>query len=80
MRFTELMESELDINLKPEVDRLLDIKMNSPEQELIPRVDKINLYLDLSIEEIGNLITKLPEKPQNEWNELNRLFLDIINN
>ena len=46
------MESELPKELVPEVEKLLDLKMNSPEIKEIPRVDRINKYLNESIEEI----------------------------
>ncbi len=78
MLFTELAAAELDPDLKPEVDQLLDLKMNVPELKLIPRIDAINRYLDESIESVEKALEHLPEEPLNEWPELNALFLERI--
>ena len=78
MLFSELAAAELDPALKPEVDRLLNLKMNSPEKKLIPRVDPINDYLDESIEKIGFFINRMGDEPRRCWDELNRLFLETI--
>ena len=78
MRFSDLADAELDPSLKPEVDRLLDIKMNVPELKLIPRVDAINSYLDESIEQAELLLDRMGDEQHNDWDELNRLFLEII--
>ena len=78
MLFSKLMEAELDPAVKPEVDRLLDLKMNEPERKLIPKVDAVNDYMDRCIREIEEKLNQLPDCPQNDWNELNSLFLEII--
>ena len=78
MLFSELAAAELDPAIKEEVDRLLDIKINSPEIKMIPRVDLINAYLDRSISEVEELLSKLPEEPDHDWRELNRIFLDAV--
>jgi hypothetical protein len=75
MLFSELMEAELSPDLRPDVERLLALKMNAPEVKLIPRIDILNQYLDESIQEIRSQIVKLPEDAYHGWDELNRLFL-----
>ena len=79
MLFSRLADSQLDPALRPEVDRLLDLKMNSPEIKEIPRVDPINDYLDKSILEIRSRIAAMPEEPAPRWDELNALFLSTVN-
>lgn len=78
MLFRELMEEELDSELMPEVERLLDLKMNAPEIREIPRIDAINDYLDRSIRELKAAITTLPGEHQVPWEPLNDLFLQIL--
>ncbi len=78
MLFSKLMEAELDPAVKPEVDRLLDLKMNEPERKLIPRVNAVNAYMDRCIQEIEEKLDQMPDCPQNDWNELNSLFLEFI--
>ncbi len=78
MLFSELAVAELDPALKPEVDHLLDLKMNAPELKLIPRIDPVNRYLDESIEYVEHALAQLPDEPANDWTELNQLFLKEI--
>lgn len=75
MLFSELMEAELEPALLPDVNRLLDLKVNAPELKTIPRIESINRYLDRSIEEVRLRIAQLPEDASHGWEELNRLFL-----
>ena len=77
MLFSELMESQLDEELKETVRLLLDIKMNTPEVKMIPRVDVLNDYLDRSIVEVKEEIERLPKEQAHEWEELNELFLSV---
>lgn len=78
MLFSELMDAELDPNVRPAVERLLDIKMNSPEIKLIPRVEIINEYLDHSIEEVNGRLAQLPDESIHGWEELDALFLRVL--
>lgn len=78
MLFSELMESELVPELKPESLRLLDLKVNSPEIRMIPQIKALNKYLDVSIAEINRKIACLPNEQENGWEELNELFLSQL--
>ena len=78
MLFRELMESELPKELVPEVEKLLDLKMNSLEIKEIPRVDKINEYLNESIEEIKFKLKSVGENKEVQWEELNKVFLEEV--
>ena len=78
MRFSELAEDQLDPDLRPVVDGLLELKMRSPEIREIPRLDALNGYLDRRIEEIGERIRALPKEPPRDWEELDRFFLETI--
>lgn len=75
MLFKELMDEELPQELKKEVDELLDLKMKSPEIKQIPRMDKINQYLDKSIEEVKEIVISLKETADSDWKKLNEIFL-----
>lgn len=67
MLFSELVEAELDPALLPDVDRLLELKMNAPEIKTIPKIESINRYLDSSIEDTNH-----------GWEDLNRLFFSQL--
>ncbi len=78
MSFFELMESELEPELQPVVEKLLDIKMHTPEVKQIPRVDVLNGYLEKNIEEVKAQIQSLPAATNAGWEPLNRLFCDTV--
>lgn len=78
MLFSELVEAELDPALLPDVDRLLELKMNAPEIKTIPKIESINRYLDSSIEELRSRIVPLPEDTNHGWEDLNRLFFSQL--
>lgn len=75
MLFSELVKEELPNSITNEVNKLLDIKMNSPETKEIPRIDKINEYLDNGIKNIRERVANLPNDTDNSWIQLNELFL-----
>lgn len=78
MLFSELMEAELNPVLLPDVNRLLDLKMNVPEIKTIPKIESINRYLDSSLEEVRSRIVQLPEDANHGWEELDQLFLSQL--
>lgn len=78
MLFSTLMDKYLDEELKPDVERLLDIKMNTPEIGEGKRFDRVNDYLDRSMGDIEAAITVLPSKHGEGWESLNKLFADLL--
>lgn len=78
MLFTDLVKSELPDDLSETVYQLLDLKMNLPEIKEIPRIDRLNRYLDTGIVSVKEQIEKLPDTPVQDWNELNELFFSVL--
>ena len=78
MLFDDLAAAELPTELRPDVDRLLDLKMNSPEVKEIPKIDAINEYLDREIVSIKEKIKELAKEQNNSWKVLNDLFLRTL--
>lgn len=78
MLFSELMEAELDSSLKNTVQKLLDIKINSPEIREIAAIPELNQYLDQSIAEIREQAGKLPAEEKKDWETLDRMFLSAL--
>lgn len=78
MEFRILMDKYLDENLKPDVERLLDLKMNSPEITVGPRFDRVNEYIERVIAEIDEAVSNLPSDWNDTWDELNNMFLEIL--
>ena len=79
MLFSELVETELPKAILTEIESLLELKTKSPEIKMIPRIDRINEYLDESIVEIKSILKSMYEENQVKWSELNRLFIKSIN-
>ncbi|MDO5558522.1 MAG: nucleotidyltransferase domain-containing protein [Oscillospiraceae bacterium] len=78
MLFSELMESELNNDLVPAVTELVRLKMNTPEIGEGKRIDVINQYIEENIRDIGNIAENMKIEHTNGWNELDRLFYDIV--
>lgn len=76
--FSELMDACLDEKMRPEIDELIRMKIETPEIGLIPRVDVINEYLIASIQEVEEKVSALPNQENANWDELNSLFLDML--
>ena len=78
MLFTELMKAELPEALQKDVEKLLDLKMNSPEIREIERMDRLNEYLDREILEIKEKVKLLDNGEKVGWEELNQVFLEQV--
>lgn len=78
MLFSELAASQLPSCLKETIAKLLDLKMNSPEVKMIPRINILNEYLDRSLVEVRALVEQYPKETMRDWEELNHLFLTAL--
>lgn len=78
MLFSELVESQLPDFLGETVQELLDLKINSPEVRMIPKIDILNEYLDRSIIEVRERIEQYPKETVQDWEELDKLFLSVL--
>lgn len=52
--------------------------MHAPEIQRIPRAERINAYLYLSIEDIQQILQTLDEKKKMNWEELDAFFLQEL--
>ena len=78
MEFQTLVEKHLDKSIVADVETLLNLKMNNPEITTGKRFDRVNDYLDRTISEIDATIVQMPLERDRSWNELNELFLSIL--
>lgn len=77
MLFEELVEEELEAELVPEVNRLLDMKKTLPEMGKAPRIQVINDYIESELQEV-KVATEGIEEQEVEWDGLNELFLRMV--
>ncbi len=78
MLFSELVESQLDPAVRPYVEELLELKVNSPEVKEIPKVAAINAYLDRSIPELKERVLQVAPTANAGWEPLNRMFRELV--
>ncbi|MBQ8881827.1 MAG: nucleotidyltransferase domain-containing protein [Clostridia bacterium] len=78
MLFSTLMDECLDESVKPDVLKLLDIKINSPEIQTGPRFEKINEYAEKTICEVEEIIKTMPTVREKRWDRLNEIFLSLL--
>lgn len=71
------MEAELEEELKPELDRLLELKKKLPEIEKAPKIQVIDAYIQQKLPEIKALAEETESKVS-EWDALNELFLRML--
>ena len=60
------------------LEKLLDMKMNTPEMGEGKRFDRVNEYIDRTIEKIESIIAKMPQEDTHNWDELNEVFLSLL--
>lgn len=77
MLFDELVEAELEGELRSELTRLLELKKTLPEMGLAPKIQVINDYIETVLPEIKTIAENIKEKPS-DWTALNELFLRIV--
>lgn len=78
MLFSDLVNAELEPDIKPHIDTILEIKKNVSEKELMPQMKAVNLYIERMIETLNESIKSMPsEKPQG-MEPLETVFAHIL--
>ena len=77
MLFDELVEAELEDELKPELDKLLKLKKCMPEIGMIPKIQIFNDYIEKNLQEIKEIVAEIEEK-RVDWEMLNALFINFV--
>lgn len=78
MSFLTLMREYLDGEIKSEVEKLISIKIDTPEISEWKHVDVINEYIEENIADISEKLKTIPDEKR-DWEELNELFITILN-
>lgn len=73
------MESCLfEQDVKRDVVKLLDLKINSPEIAIGKPLERIDEFLDKEIAKNDSLLLEMPDGERKGWEELNDLFLSLV--
>jgi predicted nucleotidyltransferase len=79
LEFSKLVATHLDADLIPTIDRLLDMKMNAPELAEIKRINALNDFIETELETTEKSVRLLPKRESRDWEQLNAIFLEAIN-
>lgn len=75
--FSSLADSQLEQNMRPIIDNLLEIKKNAPEGATIEPITEVNSYIQAGIEQAEEFVSKTPDI-KTDWQDINRVFLEIL--
>ena len=78
MLFTELMDAEMEDFIRPEVERLLEMKMHTPEIGKGRRIEKLHEYIEQKLEDIIHKADAMDGEKEIEWQKLDEVFYDIL--
>lgn len=76
--FDILKEKYLPEEIQNSVNNLLELKKSMKEKETGPRITEIDLYIDSVVSKVEKYLEKPAEKRVSEWDELNRMFLKLL--
>lgn len=77
--FSDLLKMDIPEELREAIDELLEIKKNTVEGEENPQMPVIREFIESEIARQNVISDKLPDDHNRDWSELNKVFLDIIN-
>lgn len=78
MRFNDLVETQLEPEIRPLVEDLLNLKTSIPEIGEIPKIKELNEFIDSNLSIMRKKIEALPKEKEKDWEKLNELFLSIV--
>lgn len=79
MLFSELMNEEIDDNIRPEIEKLLEMKRVSSEMGMGGHIKAIDEYIEHLTEELNTIVKDISSEKRNNWDELNKTFLRLLN-
>lgn len=74
--FSELVDAQLPGELKPSLDRLLDLKRNGPEKMEIPHMEDMDDFLNESIHRFQEYLSQFPKEEPKSWDPMNQFFIE----
>jgi predicted nucleotidyltransferase len=78
MLFTELVTAEAGSDIADEIAKLLEIKMNTPETEIVPKIKPIDDYIGEILPDLQAQASDLAAGKAKGYAKLDRLFLETL--
>lgn len=75
MEFSELVSTQMEVEMQSILKDLLVLKMQTPEMGEGKQIDKLNKYIEYNIPILKTTLDNLPDHRNVSWQELNNLFL-----
>ncbi|SHO50901.1 nucleotidyltransferase domain-containing protein [Anaerocolumna xylanovorans] len=76
--FEELMKLELPDEIRCEIQKLLAVKVNTPEAGKGQRIDILNHYIEKELSTYKENVNLMADDRKAEWDVLNELFLRML--
>lgn len=76
--FAELLKMEISQELRAAIDELLEIKKRTTEKEENPQLPVIKNFIETETARQREIAGRLPDDHNQDWEELNRVFRDVI--
>jgi len=76
--FEKLFEEELPEELKEIVFKILEVKMNADESRTGSRNEELDRFMEIILNEAEEYSVRYDGKKKNNWELLNRVFLDLV--
>lgn len=78
VRFQELVDEVLEEEMKPVVEKLVEIKMQMLETEKGRRIDQVNTYIVENLEYFKKKAGAMEDDRNADWEPLNQYFLTLL--
>ncbi|MBR5125653.1 MAG: nucleotidyltransferase domain-containing protein [Oscillospiraceae bacterium] len=78
VRFDDLLKQELPEALRQEIDRMLEIKAQTDEKALNPRLPVIHAYIQEELKRLDEKLKTMPDDRREDWDPLNDLFRNLL--
>lgn len=78
MLFSELVEAELEDELKPQVEQLLKMKQELPEMGFAPKNQALTEYIEYMMEKMKNKADEIITQDNCGWEYLNHYFMSLL--
>lgn len=78
IEFSVLAENYLPETLKSSVDKLIELKKSMSEKDKGNHIAEIDEYIQSVVAKVDKFLETPEEKQKSDWNELNRVFLRLI--
>lgn len=76
--FSELVDSVLEPERRDTVEKLVEVKKQMVESEKGRRIDVLNQYIEEKLMLYKELVTKMPGAQCRDWEGMNQLFREMI--